>query len=92
LLVATALPRAVAASAVPTLLALATLNPDRFIADHNIDRYATTGRLDLAYLRTLSVDAVPALPRLAEPGRSRMIAAIVEHERSHLPPACGAGR
>jgi MFS family permease len=80
------LPRAVAASAVLTLLVLAALNPDRFIADHNIDRYATTGRLDLAYLSTLSVDAVPALQRLPEPERSCMIAAIVEHERSHRPP------
>jgi len=27
------------------------------VADHNIDRYEATGRLDLGYLRSLSVDA-----------------------------------
>ncbi|MEV0715730.1 DUF4173 domain-containing protein [Asanoa sp. NPDC050611] len=58
------LPRAVLAIATGGLLALAVLNPDRFIADRNIDRYLATGRIDVHYLSTLSADAVPALRRL----------------------------
>jgi hypothetical protein len=58
------LPRAISASAMVALFGLAVLNPDRFIADRNIDRYTETGRLDTYYLRTLSADAVPALDRL----------------------------
>jgi len=58
------LPRAVVAIATLALLGLAVLNPDRFIADRNIDRFADTGRIDLHYLNTLSADAVPALDRL----------------------------
>ncbi|GAA1850770.1 DUF4153 domain-containing protein [Asanoa iriomotensis] len=58
------LPPAVLAIATGGLLALAVLNPDRFIADRNVDRYLATGRIDLSYLGTLSADAVPALDRL----------------------------
>jgi hypothetical protein len=63
------LPRLVVASAVLALLGLAALNPDRFIADRNIDRYAETGRIDIWYLSELSADAVPALVRLPPPLR-----------------------
>lgn len=63
------LPQAVAASAVAVLLGLAVLNPDRFIADRNIDRYRAGGRLDVSYLASLSADAVPALERLDGPQR-----------------------
>ena len=63
------LPQAVAASAVAVLLGLAALNPDRFIADRNIDRYRAGGRLDVSYLAHLSADAVPALERLDGPQR-----------------------
>jgi hypothetical protein len=58
------LPRAVVAIGAVALLALAALNPDAYIADHNVTRYERTGRIDLAYLATLSADAVPALIRL----------------------------
>lgn len=40
---------------------LNTLNSDAFIARHNIVRYHTTGKLDAAYLATLSDDALPEL-------------------------------
>lgn len=60
------LPRAVVATGVVTLLALAVLNPDRFLAERNIDRYAETGRVDMHYLAGLSADAVPALDQLPE--------------------------
>jgi hypothetical protein len=64
------LPRAVLASAAIGLLGFAALNPDGYIADRNAQRYADTGKLDVAYLQRLSVDAVPALDRLPEPARS----------------------
>jgi Domain of unknown function (DUF4173) len=55
------------------LLGLAALNPDRFIADRNIDRYDDTQRLDVWYLSDLSADAVPALHRLRPPLRDCML-------------------
>jgi hypothetical protein len=64
------LPQAALAAGVIALLSLAVLNPDRFVAERNIDRYNETGRIDVSYLDSLSVDAVPALDRLPEPERS----------------------
>jgi hypothetical protein len=61
---ATWLPRAVVGTAAATVLGLAALNPDGYIAEHNVDRFERTGRIDVAYLATLSADAVPALDRL----------------------------
>lgn len=58
------LPRLVVGSAVVALLGLAGLNPDRFIAERNIDRYEAIERIDVGYLSGLSADAVPALDRL----------------------------
>lgn len=58
------LPRAVVGAAAATLLGLTALNPDAYIANHNVDRFEKTGRIDVAYLSTLSADAVPALDRL----------------------------
>ncbi|MEV4494981.1 DUF4153 domain-containing protein [Micromonospora arborensis] len=63
------LPRLVVGTAVLALLGLALVNPDRLIADRNVDRYLQTGRLDISYLSGLSADAVPALARLPEPMR-----------------------
>ncbi|MFF5054525.1 DUF4153 domain-containing protein [Micromonospora sp. NPDC000663] len=64
------LPRLVIGTAVLALLGLALLNPDRLIADRNVDRYLETGRLDVDYVSGLSADAVPALDRLPEPMRT----------------------
>ncbi len=63
------LAQAVAGSAAAALLALAVINPDRFIADRNIERWQRTERIDLWYLSQLSADAVPALNRLPYPLR-----------------------
>ncbi|MBM0232148.1 DUF4173 domain-containing protein [Micromonospora sp. STR1_7] len=63
------LPRLVIGTAVLALLGLALVNPDRLIADRNVDRYLETGRLDVDYVSGLSADAVPALARLPEPMR-----------------------
>jgi two-component system, OmpR family, sensor histidine kinase BaeS len=53
-------PRFALVTGVAGLLGLAVINPDAWIAEHNLDRYADTGRVDWSYLRNLSADAVPA--------------------------------
>jgi hypothetical protein len=63
------LPRAVVASAATTLVALGALNPEGFVAAHNVARFAATGKIDIGYLSGLSADAVPALLTLPEPQR-----------------------
>lgn len=52
------------------LLALAVLDPERFVAQRDVERFAVTGQLDVGYLSGLSADAVPALAGLPEPLRS----------------------
>ncbi|GAB3990605.1 DUF4173 domain-containing protein [Actinoallomurus acanthiterrae] len=76
------LPRAVAVGGAAGLLALGLVNPDGFIAAHNVDRFRHTGSADLPYLAGLSADAVPALDRLPEPQRScvlRHLAGSLRH-------------
>jgi uncharacterized protein DUF4153 len=58
------LPRATVALTAAAMLAFALSNPERRVADHNIDRYEDTGRLDRRVLRSLSADASPTLARL----------------------------
>jgi hypothetical protein len=60
------LPRAALLGGAGLLLALAAANPDAWIAQHNVDRYAETGKVDWAYLRGLSEDAVPVLGTLPD--------------------------
>jgi hypothetical protein len=43
------------------LLGLAAMNPDAWIARHNLDRYEQTGKIDWAYFGDLSADAVPTV-------------------------------
>ncbi len=55
------------AFAIAALLAYTTLNylnVDAVIARKNVDRYFTTGKIDLDYLQELSYDAIPELTRL----------------------------
>jgi hypothetical protein len=59
-----------------TLIAFGLLNPDRMIAERNVERFDRTGDLDVAYLSRLSPDAVPALAELPEPLRSCALAPI----------------
>jgi hypothetical protein len=63
------LPHAVLVAGVLTLLGVAALNPERLIAERNIDGYQQTGELDAAYLLSLSPDVAPVLRRLPEPMR-----------------------
>jgi hypothetical protein len=51
------------------LLVFSLANPERRIAERNIDRWETTGLLDDHYLARLSADAVPALVQLPLPQR-----------------------
>lgn len=46
------------------VLGVAALNPDAWIARHNLDRYAEDGKVDWTYLQGLSEDAVPVLEDL----------------------------
>ncbi|HZG97697.1 MAG TPA: DUF4153 domain-containing protein [Nocardioidaceae bacterium] len=58
------LPRASLLSGAGLLLLLAAVNPDAWIAQHNLDRYDETGKVDWSYLQSLSADAVPVLATL----------------------------
>ncbi|MGW3245187.1 DUF4153 domain-containing protein [Streptomyces sp. NPDC001070] len=73
------LPRAVVVSAAASVLAFGLVSPDGLIADQQVSRYQNSGKIDLAYLRNLSADAVPELDRLPEPQRSCALGKIVEH-------------
>ncbi len=70
------LPRAAIGTAFATLLALAILNPERLVAERNIDRWVDGKRLDTEYLSRLSPDVVPALDRLPEPMRRQVLGPI----------------
>jgi signal transduction histidine kinase len=60
------LPRAALLSGAALLLLLAVVNPDAWIARHNLDRYDETGKVDWTYLQGLSADAVPVLATLPD--------------------------
>lgn len=63
------LPRAVVGLGAAMLLGLAALDPEAFIVERNVERYAASAQLDLQYLSRLSADAVPALASLPVPER-----------------------
>ena len=63
------LPRFALLSGAAALLGLAVVNPDAWIAEHNLDRYADTGRVDWSYLQGLSDDAVPTIAERPEDER-----------------------
>jgi hypothetical protein len=58
------LPRAALLSGAGLLFLLSAINPDAWIAQHNVDRYTATGKVDWLYLQGLSDDAVPVLAKL----------------------------
>lgn len=55
------LPRFALLTGAAALAGLALLNPDAWIAQHNLDRYQASGKLDWVYLQGLSADAVPVI-------------------------------
>jgi Domain of unknown function (DUF4173) len=81
------LPRAAVAVSALVLAAFVAINPDGYIAARNVERQARTGRLDLAYARSLSADAAGALARLPAPLAACALAPLRErlaHERDGL--------
>ena len=60
------LPRFALLTGTLALLGLAAVNPDAWIADRNLERYAEVGRVDWSYLRGLSDDAVTVLAGLPD--------------------------
>lgn len=73
--------RRAALAALAAFIGLIYWNHEAWIARANIDRFATTGKLDVVYLtRDLSPNAIPAvvdkLPSLPEPARSQLLNAI----------------
>ncbi|MFB7379529.1 DUF4153 domain-containing protein [Kitasatospora purpeofusca] len=66
------LPRAAVLSAVAAAAVYGLTGPDAMVAEHNVARFERTGQIDLRNVRSLSVDAVPALDRL--PGDYRTCA------------------
>ncbi len=56
---------AVAAAVVGFAISLNVINVDAFVVQRNAARMSQTGKLDTAYLASLSEDALPALVRLA---------------------------
>ena len=61
------LPRIALVSGAVALIGLAAINPDAWVAQRNLDRYAATGKLDLDYLQTLSADAAPVIVEELDP-------------------------
>ncbi|XVX21109.1 DUF4153 domain-containing protein [Actinomycetota bacterium] len=55
------LPRAALFSGAAIVLGLGLLNPQGWVASHNIERYHATGKIDAAYLARLGPDASPAV-------------------------------
>lgn len=55
------LPRAALLSGAAFLLVIGLANPEAWVAGQNIERYETTGKLDLDYLASLGVDAAPTI-------------------------------
>ncbi len=80
------LPTAVVGLACGAVLGLAALDPDAYVAEHNIARYEQTGRIDLRYLSTLSADAVPALAALPADVRACALARLAPQLRGSSDP------
>ena len=60
------LPRAIVVISALAALLFAASDPDRRIAERNVDRWAETGRLDVRHANVLSADAAPALAALPD--------------------------
>nr|WP_149359424.1 DUF4153 domain-containing protein [Lolliginicoccus suaedae] len=55
------IPRAALVSGALLILGIGLMNPEAWVAEHNIERYAQIGKIDLDYLRSLGPDATPAI-------------------------------
>lgn len=68
------MPRLTVGIALIAAVTLVAVRPDALVAERNIERWRTTGSIDLAYLDTLSADAVPALADLPSELRGCVLA------------------
>lgn len=68
------LPRACVLASAVAMIAFVAVDPDRRIAERNVDHYRETGRIDVFYLGELSADAVPALVERPAPLRADALA------------------
>lgn len=78
------LPRMALLSSALMLLGLAAINPDAWIAHHNLERYEQTGKIDWAYLDGLSLDAVPVKAKLPPAERNCAMASYVRPDDDGL--------
>ena len=65
------------------LISLSLANPDRLVAERNVERFHDTGKIDLSYLGSLGPEAAPAIAKLPRRQASCAlwrIAPDVEHE------------
>jgi hypothetical protein len=67
LILVTRRPQAIVALTAAAVLIFALADPARRIAEHNVDRYERTGKIDRAYLASLGADAAPALVGVVPP-------------------------
>lgn len=68
------LPRACVLASALTLAGFVLADPDRRIAERNVERHGRDGRIDLEYARGLSADAAPALAKLPPQVREQALA------------------
>ena len=82
--------KAFAIAALLTYTTLNYVNVDAMIARKNVDRYFTTGKIDLDYLQELSYDAMPELARLSAvdngDGVGKKMAAFLREKQAELRP------
>ena len=74
-----------AVAAAVSLLGFSLANPDRMIAERNVERWRDTGRIDERYLAGLSSDAVPALVELPPTLRAATTSGISNRLSEHEP-------
>ncbi|WP_254896873.1 DUF4153 domain-containing protein [Amycolatopsis sp. Hca4] len=87
------LPRAAIGTAAAALLALAVLDPERLIADANLDRAAAGKPLDDRYLAGFSADVVPVVSaRLPEPLRTCVLRRVLRDDTPDGWPAWNLSR
>jgi hypothetical protein len=55
------------------LVAFSASSPDGRIAERNVERWRSTGELDVSYVQGLSADAVPELAKLPERVRETVL-------------------
>ncbi|SFW74228.1 DUF4153 domain-containing protein [Amycolatopsis australiensis] len=87
------LPRAAIGTAAAALLTLAVLDPERLIADANLDRAAGGKPLDAHYLAGFSADVVPVVSaRLPEPLRTCVLREVLATDTPDGWPAWNLSR